>query len=167
MQKLIWVFIFTCVTVLSQAQTPTTFFWGAKGGFTLANQKWNTSQSRVLPTYHAATFMEFLGPWKQSKKETGPMRRLGFMPSLGYHRRGRAVAFRSGNTNFFASDVFHNVSLLLAGKGYFKLSDQWAAYYGMGLRVDYTVAWNLELASVWHEPYINRIKLWGMVRRWC
>jgi len=157
MQKILITLLLGCIAAISQAQTPTTFFWGAKGGFTLANQKWNASQSRVLPTYHAATFVEFMGPWNNGKNETGIQKRFGFMTSLGYHRRGRAITFRSGGNSFSASDVFHNVSLLFAGKGYFQLNKQWAAYYGLGLRIDYTAAWRLELASVWHDPYVNRI----------
>lgn len=116
--------------------------FGFKGGMTLATQTWNGYQRNALLSYHGDLQVEWLGRWTQ--KEKGPMRRYAMQIQLGYHRKG------SGFRNVFSlngspapTNTFHNISLTAIGKGYFKTSAVTNLYYGLGLRLDGTVDYQL------------------------
>lgn len=129
------------------------FYWGFKGGLTLATQKWNTFQRQVMPTYHGAFLIEYFGKWSKGRNETGPSRRLGMLATLGYAQRG--ATYRTWNiigTNKRPKDVFHNIGLLVAAKGLFRAAPQFNAFYGMGLRAEYTVRANLVTN---YSQYVN------------
>ncbi|MCP4440637.1 MAG: hypothetical protein GY810_16955 [Aureispira sp.] len=110
------------------------FAFGAKGGFTLASQAWNKIQMTPIISYHGDLFVEWMGGWKTKAK--GPKMRYGFQAQLGYHRKGSAWgrAFQNNIT----PNIFHNIGLAVLGKGYFQ-TGKFSPYYGIGLRMDYTV----------------------------
>lgn len=109
------------------------FAYGAKGGFTLASQVWNGFRNTPIISYHGDLFVEWMGGWKDKAK--GPKMRYGFQGQLGYHRKGCSFGRIFQNS---APNIFHNISLAALGKGYFQ-TGKFSPYYGIGLRMDYTV----------------------------
>lgn len=107
--------------------------FGAKGGLLVGTQQ----GKRALFSYHGDVVFESLGAWQGE----GRLRRLGFVASLGYHRRGASYNAGNFNTNSTTviSDVFDNISLAALFKGGYKFNNL-APYYAGGLRVDFTVA---------------------------
>ena len=120
--------------------------WGFKGGPSLATQMWNGFQRAPLFSYHGDVFIEVLGPWKD-KKGTGSFKRSSFGAQLGYHRKGSSLRsvfyYTDGKQVKLPSNVFHNISLTAFGKGAFKTSQNSNFFYGMGLRLDYTLTYSL------------------------
>ncbi len=116
--------------------------YGLKGGLTIATQDWNGFQRNALFSYHGAMFFDVKGGWKE--KENGSATQSKFGGQLGYHRKGSSFqnVFIAGS-NSRPQNVFHNVSLTLWGKQAFRTSAQSHFYGGFGLRVDYTVDYQL------------------------
>jgi hypothetical protein len=107
--------------------------FGAKGGLLVGTQ----ANKRPLISYHADAFFEAMGAWQGD----GTPRRLGFVGSLGYHRRGASYnALLIGNPNqTVISDIYHNLSLAALIKGGYQFNNL-SPYYAGGLRLDYTMA---------------------------
>lgn len=121
------------------------FAFGIKGGPTVATQNWNGFQRNGLISYHADIFVESMGSWKQ-KGEIA--QRSSFQAQLGYHRKGstfRNVFIFDQNNNKIKipSNLFHNISLGLLGKGAFKIEEKSLAYYSIGVTLNYTVDYQL------------------------
>ncbi len=122
------------------------FAFGFKGGPTIATQTWNGFQRNALFSYHGDAFVEVMGSWKAKGSIS---QRSSFLASLGYHRKGST--FR----NVFylpspgvpriktPSNLFHNISLGLLGKGAFKIQEKSLAFYGIGITLDYTLTYQL------------------------
>ncbi len=109
--------------------------FGAKGGLLVGTQQ----GKRPLLSYHGDVFFERLGAWQGDQEGGG--RRLGFVTSLGYHRRGASYNAGTFNTpnQTVISDVYHNLSLALLFKGGYRVKN-FAPYYAGGIRLDYTMA---------------------------
>jgi hypothetical protein len=116
--------------------------YGLKGGLTIATQTWNNFQRNALFSYHGAVFFDVKGVWKE--KDNGPTTQSKFGGQLGYHRKGSSFrnVFIAGSNNQ-PKNLFHNVSLTLWGKQAFKTSTNSHFYGGFGLRLDYTVDYEL------------------------
>jgi hypothetical protein len=123
------------------------YAFGIKGGPTVATQTWNGFQLNALFSYHTDLFAEVLGSWKD-KNGTGKFQRSSFVAQLGYHRKGSAfrnvfVYGPNGGFVIVPSNEFHNLSLTLMGKGAFKTNETSNVYYALGLRLDYTITYQL------------------------
>ncbi|MGH1337569.1 MAG: hypothetical protein ACRBFS_15705 [Aureispira sp.] len=107
--------------------------FGVKGGLLVGTQE----GKRALFSYHGDVVFERLGAWQGDVRP----RRLGFVASLGYHRRG--ASYNAGSFNNpngpVISDIFDNISLAALFKGGYRFNN-FAPYYAAGLRVDFTVA---------------------------
>jgi hypothetical protein len=132
------------------------FAFGFKGGPTIATQTWNGFQRNALFSYHGDAFVEVMGSWKAKGSIS---QRSSFLASLGYHRKGstfRNVFFYNQNNQkvTIPSNLFHNISLGLLGKGAFKFQEKSLAYYGIGLTLDYTITY--QLVGVGSSTGVNR-----------
>ena len=132
------------------------FAFGFKGGPTIATQNWNGFQRNGLITYHGDIFVESMGSWKQKGSIA---QRSSFQAQLGYHRKGstfRNVFIYDQNNRKIKipSNLFHNISLGLLGKGAFKIQEKSLAYYGIGITLDYTVEY--QLVGIGTEAGVNR-----------
>jgi hypothetical protein len=152
------IIIFPCLTLTISAQESDAnqnnsafgnggYAFGLKGGSTIATQTWNGFQLNALFSYHTDLFVEVLGPWKD-KNGSGKFQRSSFTAQLGYHLKGstfRNVFVYAPNGQYVKvpSNDFHNLSLTLLGKGAFKTNEISNAYYAFGLRLDYTVSFQL------------------------
>lgn len=121
------------------------YAFGVKGGATVATQTWNGFQRNALFSYHADAFVEMPGTWKQ---KNGNLQRSSFLTQLGYHRKGSAfrnVFYYSNNNSrvIVPPNEFHNLSLTIIGKGNYLIQEKSLAYYGFGLRLDYTIDYQL------------------------
>ncbi|MFK7796077.1 MAG: hypothetical protein AB8E82_01400 [Aureispira sp.] len=128
----IFLFIGTLLLV-GQVVSAQQMGFGAKGGLLVGTQQ----GKRALLSYHGDLVFEKLGAWQGD----GRPRRLGFVASLGYHRRGasyNAGSFNNPNRTVI-SDVFHNISLAALFKGGYQFNN-FAPYYAGGLRLEYTMA---------------------------
>ncbi len=132
------------------------FAYGFKGGPTIATQNWNGFQRNGLISYHGDLFVESLGGWKQNGKI---LQRSGFQAQLGYHRKGSTfrnvfIYDQFNNKIRIPSNLFHNISLGLLGKGAFRLQEKSLAYYAIGVTLDYTV--DYQLVGLGTETGVNR-----------
>jgi hypothetical protein len=132
------------------------FAYGFKGGPTIATQSWNGFQRNGLISYHGDLFVESLGAWKQKGNIS---QRSGFQAQLGYHRKGSTfrnvfIYDQFNNKIRIPSNLFHNISLGLLGKGAFQLQEKSLAYYAIGITVDYTV--DFQLVGLGTETGVNR-----------
>lgn len=131
--------------------------WGIKGGFTIATQRWNGADAQqALPSYHGAAFVEWLSVWKGS--DSLRQKRSSFGLELGYHRKGNGVRVQYVNTNgqnvrALLTNEFHNLSLVLFGKGNYRVGQHSEAYYLLGVRADYTTKFSILSTS--YTPYVN------------
>ncbi len=131
--------------------------WGAKGGFTIATQRWNGADAQqALPSYHGAAFVEWLGAWKG--RDSIRQKRSSFGLELGYHRKGNGVRVQYINANgnnvrTLLTNEFHNVSLVLFGKGNYRTGRNTEVYYTLGIRADYTAKFSILATS--YAPYVN------------
>lgn len=111
-----------------------------KGGFTLGLQQWNQSEFDPLLSYNTSVMLEQLGD------------QFSLFGQLGYHRKGSAVRtnrFVDNQGNVFPGRTFelafHNLSLVLGAKSFYKSTDRADLYYLLGARADYTMRTDLEL----------------------
>ena len=127
------------------------FAWGAKGGLTIANQRFNgggTYDNGLLFKYHGDLFIEN-APDDPTSVLYG---------QFGYHTRGHARRFRQGVAvnasnnalisipGFTQQFVFNNLALIVGFKRRGVLNNE-HAYYGLGLRAEYTISDNLPEAN--------------------
>jgi len=132
------------------------YAFGFKGGPTVATQTWNGFQRNALFSYHGSAFVEAMGRWND---KNAVAKRSSFQAELGYQRKGstfRNVFFyNQGNQKVsIPSNLFHNISLTLLGKGAFKIKERSLAYYAIGLNLNYTV--NYQLVGMGSSAGVNR-----------
>ncbi len=123
------------------------FAWGVKGGLTIANQRFNsggTYDNGLLFKYHGDLFIE-----NAPEDLTSVL-----YAQVGYHTRGHARRFRQGVainysnnsltsvSGFTQQFVFNNLALIVGVKRRGVLNSE-RAYYGVGLRAEYTLSTNL------------------------
>lgn len=112
------------------------FHFGVKAGPSLANQNWNEFERRMLFAFHGNVFVE-------TRDENN---RGALFAQLGMHTRGSSI--RSG-TIFGQSSIpsgykFQNLSLMVGAKKQIETDMYARPYYLVGIRVEYTVANNLQ-----------------------
>jgi hypothetical protein len=142
--KLKYLIFLSIILMLPKFTNAQGSFWGIKSGGTVATQAWAGFQAKdPLIAYHANVFYEELG-----REGNG-----GFVMQAGYHLRGSSIITRSfssqtssgqavtipSNTQKF---IFKNISVLMGIKKYFNTSSV-RAFYGFGLRGEYTIGTNL------------------------
>lgn len=131
------------------------FYFGPKGGLTIAYQQWNQSDRAPILTFHGDAFVE----------TTDFDGRGSLYGQLGFHTRGSGFRVRNvfsnslGNRQF----TFNNISL---GAGVKKRLDVLAIptiYYLAGVRLEYTISTNLtEVGSnlitggFLFDPYVRK-----------
>jgi hypothetical protein len=127
-----------------------------KGGATGGSQSWNGNQrnNSLLLRYHGAFVME---------SHDNIEDRFAVFGQLGYHVKGSAMRFRGGvglQGEVYGPQTsaleFRNASFILGGKRKNDIfgSDKW--YYLLGLRLDYTLSYDLQFYPGFSEG----------VRRW-
>ena len=131
-------FIVLCATQIS-AQS---YVFGVKGGLSVGNQRWNEGERNLLYKYHGIGFMETV-------PTTGNLSVFG---QLGYHIRGSAIRTRAYTSTGLNGVInlpstltefqFKNIGLTLGvkQKNVLKIKN---AFYGLGVRADYTVGTSL------------------------
>jgi hypothetical protein len=145
------------------------FYFGIKGGPTLATQQWDQSFQRdPLLRYHFIAFTE-----SYSEED-----RYALFAQLGYHLKGSSIrTYRStiqlpdGSYRDYPARVipfkFHNLALSLGGKQKFPLGATSKAYYMFGIRGEYTVDTNLRPAELdVRDPYYAIYPFEEFVRPW-
>lgn len=111
------------------------FYFGPKGGLTIANQNWNGYQRNPLFTYHGDLFIESLDP----------NQRGSLYAQIGYHNRGSSIRLNTLTGGIFNEGyIFKNLSLGVGAKRKLPFSDTRSAYYFFGLRLEYTIDTNLD-----------------------
>ncbi len=125
-----------CAFLITCGANAQSFYFGPKGGLTVGLQNWNGIERDPLLTYHGALFIE------SDDAETDN----ALFAQIGYHKRGSAeqVLFFSGSNSSFQRQPFefNNVALQLGAKK--KFGSMPSAYYGFGIRLEYTVGTNLD-----------------------
>lgn len=144
-QKFITVLLINVLTLhVSVAQS---FQWGVKGGMSMGLQAWNgggTGNNSHLWGYHGAAFWESGDINSKSR----------IFAQLGYHQRGSATRFPQTtgfDINGVAVDIpsttinyiYNNVSLAIGARRS-GIAGNENAYYGIGIRGEYTVSTNFE-----------------------
>lgn len=128
-----------------------------KGGPTGASQSWDGTQrsNNLLLRYHAALAVE-----THDNEED----KFAAFAQLGYHMKGSALRFRGGigiDGTVFGPQTsaleFHNISLIAGAKRKHDINyvDKW--YYQLGLRLDYTAAYNLEF----YQGFADGVRRWN------
>ncbi len=110
------------------------FYFGPKGGLTLAFQNWDGYDRNALFTYHGDFLIESLDEEKRG----------ALFASLGYHVRGSAVRSFSGVNGFVVTRGFrfNNLSLMLGAKRKMNFNESFYSYFHLGVRVEYTLSTN-------------------------
>lgn len=137
------------------AQAQGTIFY-AKGGLTIATQKWNgVDGNQPLLASNIALGLEF------PNANTDKKLRSSFGIQLGYHPKGNATRVRYqsvSNPNDFErgklKNQFHNIGLLLFGKGTGEVGTNMEAYYLLGLRLDYTYKFDMYMNNI--DNYVKK-----------
>lgn len=138
------------------------FIFGPKGGLTIGSQNWNGIERDPLLSYHAALYME---------GNDNPDNAL--FAQIGYHTRGSAeqVLFFSGASNFRQRQAFqfNNAALTVGAKKRFKQDKANRAYYGFGVRIEYTLSTNLDQYSSYGgyfpvEGFVNKLNYGGTIK---
>lgn len=152
-KALIIVFILISLQI-SFAQS---YAFGVKGGLTAANQRFNSGGSYdngLLFKYHGALYIE--------NAPDDPTSVL--FAQVGYHTRGHARRYRRGIAyneinqqwlevpSYKEQFVFNNLALIVGVKRRGVLNSE-KAYYGVGLRGEYTVSTNLADGSSYPNIY--------------
>ena len=135
--------------------TPSVFYaqssaFGVKGGLVVGNQRFDgsgTFDNSLLFKYQGDVFIE-----SAPEDATSVM-----YAQLGYHARGHARRYRSGGYDngtggfvkidgFTQNFIFNNIALGIGFKRRNVLNKE-HAYYGIGIRGEYTINTNLESAN--------------------
>ncbi len=115
----------------------TGFYFGPKGGLTLANQNWDGYQRRPLFNYHASMFIESFDPYYRGS----------LFGQLGYQSRGSSLTVNniSGGFNFSEGLVFNNLVATLGVKKRIQLTSfNSTPYYYVAVRGEYNISNNTE-----------------------
>jgi hypothetical protein len=126
------------MSLLISANAQSSFWFGPKGGPTLAFQQWNNFDRQPLRDWHIAAFIE---SYNEDDDDSG-----SFFAQVGYHTRGSAIRIQNSFT-FNTNSVgfrFNNASLLLGVKRPLPVTGKLNTYYLVGLRGEYTVNTNLD-----------------------
>ena len=143
---LIWI-SFLFITTRSDAQS---YAFGIKGGSQAGLQQWDGRSRSLIFKPHALLFIE--------SAEEGESYSL--YCEAGYHQRGSTQRNRrwvgpSGNLFDAPNEeyIFNNVSLQIGAKSKKDLSDEVVAYYGLGIRGEYTLFTNFDI----HQERIEQV----------
>ncbi len=135
----------------THAQTGTAY--GIKGGLTAATQTWNGSEREYMLAYNGSLTIESLNDDMS----------LRFFGQLGYSKKGSAIvsrAFVDPNTNQnyprrVFRQPFEQANLIVGIKNMNPLADRMEWYYGIGLRLDYLLRYDLFFLNV--DDFVNKI----------
>lgn len=144
-QSIITVLLINCLSIkISIAQS---YQFGVKGGLSMGLQSWNgggTSNNSQLWGYHGVVF------WESGDQMT----KSRIVAQLGYHQRGSASRFPktvgfdiNGATieipNTTINYIYNNVSLSIGARRSGVAGNE-NAYYGVGVRGEYTLNTNFD-----------------------
>lgn len=118
------------------------YAFGLKGGLLAGTQQWEGQDRSLMFKGHGVIFIE------SAEEESD----YSVYAEAGIHQRGSArrnLRFVDPNGNLFNAPseeyIFNNVSLTLGAKDKRYLTDDAFFYYGLGVRVEYTVGTNLDI----------------------
>ncbi|MEM7104265.1 MAG: hypothetical protein AAF502_14095 [Bacteroidota bacterium] len=151
-----WIILTAFLAFVFQVNAQTGTAYGIKGGLALANQSWNQSEREFGFAYHGDLFLESVNDSLS----------IAFYVAAGYHLRGSAIVVNS----FFdprtgitfprrrINHRFNNVAIQAGAKNFHRLKDKnIRGFYGLGLRVEYTIDYNLAYSnSEGYDLYLNR-----------
>ena len=120
----------------------------------MGNQTWNSQEREFLFGYQGDLFIESVNDSLS----------VSFFAALGYHQRGSAIVVNSyynpqtGQTfpRRKINQPFNNIVLQLGAKNGHRLNNGLQGYYGIGIRGEYTVSYNLAYQSDGFDFYLNR-----------
>lgn len=144
------------------------YAFGIKGGLTAGMQQWEGQDRGLMFKYHGAAFIE-------SANEDVT---YSVFAEAGFHQRGSArrnLRFRTVSGNLFDAPtqeyIFNNVSLTLGAKDKKPISPEAFFYYGLGVRVEYTISTNLDVfreqfEEIYGQNIITGYPIPEYVRSW-
>ncbi|MBK9270890.1 MAG: hypothetical protein IPM48_04780 [Saprospiraceae bacterium] len=147
-----------CIPLLATAQK---YGYTIKGGTGLATQRWQGGSGGRSPVlaHHGALGIDF-------ESEGGNV----IYGQLGYHIRGsgeRVLRFFDIHGNDFPGGFFgmkfHNIALEAGMKKFF-LKQQLKAYYGIGIRTEYTAKKQMQFFYQQYEPFVQKFNYGFNVR---
>lgn len=155
-------FLASSATVMAQS-----YAFGIKGGLLAGLQQWEGRNRTVLLKPHGLLFIE-----SADEDES-----YSVYAEAGFHQRGSAqrnVRFIDQSGNFFDAPtqeyIFNNVSLSLGAKDKRILSSDIDFYYGLGVRVEYTISNNLDVFQEQFEDIYGTVLIGypipEYVRKW-
>jgi hypothetical protein len=163
MKKNTYFIVFLFVWVALNESHAQEYFFGFKGGPTLAVQRWESYQRGPLFAYHGAAFLESL-----------PSDNAGssFFCEIGYHQRGSAERFHATQYQLPGGGIynspaatysyrFHNIGLVLGARKNYETPSGKLYYYKFGFRGDYTVDVKFPYENAKNPYYPQK----GFVRR--
>ena len=121
-------------------------YWGFQASPGFSTQKWNNSSRDALLTIGGDFFMSIYG----ENDETNV-----YYAKAGYHQRGSSVNISSfsGLVNNRLKYVFHNVTIGAGVQKHLTEKFNLPFYYLLGVRLEYTVATNLESFRKFNSPF--------------
>lgn len=132
--------------------------YGIQSGLTIGTQKWNGSEREPLFAINASAFIDFMSG-----------KHMSTFIQAGYHPKGSAVVQNA--TQYIGpggqpiniprtryNTTFHNLSVVLGVKSRYVLKqDNQRAYFMLGVRGEYTMAYNIGvLGNPNFNDYVNR-----------
>ena len=157
-----------CFLVFHSNVDGQSYAFGVKGGLLAGLQQWEGQDRSLQFKSHGVLFLE--------SAEEGEL--YSIFGEAGFHQRGSARRnnrFVNPSGNFFDAPteeyIFNNVSLTLGAKSKKELNDAILAYYGLGIRGEYTVSTNLDVFREQFEEIYGPNVLVGypieeFVRKW-
>jgi len=154
MRDLISLFLslfFLATSVFAQSGTA----YGIKGGLTAGTQSWNNSNRDYLFAYNGSIFMESINDDMS----------LRFFGQLGYAKKGSAIVINSFVNTITNQTIprqtikqpFEQANLIIGVKNMHPLpaNDNIRGYYGVGVRLDYLLRYNMQFLNV--DEFVNKI----------
>ncbi len=153
------ILLITIGLLVGSALQSQSFFWGPKGGLTVATQTWNNVDRSILVGYHGALFIESF--------DEGALG--SFFGQVGYHTRGSSQQVTFYNAGGIPSNrsrqvfQFNNAAILVGAKKRFESTGNKKPYYSFAMRLEYTLNTNLSQyensLSVGYyplDPFVNK-----------
>lgn len=146
---------------VSRQVTAQKYGYTIKGGAGIASQRWQGGSGGRTPlrAYHADLGVDW-------ESEGGNV----IYGQLGYHQRGsglRVLQFVDVNGNILPGGTFgmrfHNLALEAGMKKFF-LKGQTKAYYGLGVRVEYTMDSEFEFLFLQYKDFVQKFNYGFSVR---
>jgi len=145
--------LFISSLLISTANAQTGTAYGIKGGLTAGTQSWNNSQREYLFAYNGSLFIE-------SVHDSMSLR---FFGQLGYTKKGSAIvvnSFVNPNTNETIprqtiKQPFEQANLVVGVKNMHPFTDLFRGYYGVGVRLDYLLRYNIQYLNV--DQFVNKL----------